>query len=102
MRAAKLPRVRLDSDGAMHKLVLALQALPDPRTARKPLHLLTDIVAIALCAVIANCDSWEDFAAFGLERQSCFRSSSRCRTAFRRGTPSVASLLDSIRGRFRI
>jgi predicted transposase YbfD/YdcC len=72
MRAAKLPRVRLDSDGAMHKLVAALQSLPDPRTARKPLHLLTDIVAIALCAVIANCDSWEDFAAFGLERRSWF------------------------------
>ncbi|RPJ38865.1 MAG: ISAs1 family transposase [Planctomycetaceae bacterium] len=39
--------------------------LPDPRMVNKCDHLLIDIVMIAICATIANADSWEDIAAFG-------------------------------------
>jgi hypothetical protein len=39
--------------------------LPDPRMVNKCDHLLLDIVMIAICATIANADSWEDIAAFG-------------------------------------
>jgi predicted transposase YbfD/YdcC len=39
--------------------------LPDPRIDRTKKHLLGDILAIALCAVIAGADSWEEVEAFG-------------------------------------
>jgi hypothetical protein len=40
-------------------------ALDDPRVERTKLHRLVDIVAIALCAVIAGAESWDDIALFG-------------------------------------
>lgn len=39
--------------------------LPDPRIDRTKKHSLTDILAVALCAVIAGADSWEEVEAFG-------------------------------------
>jgi predicted transposase YbfD/YdcC len=35
--------------------------------------LLVDIVVIAICAVIADCDDWSDIAQFGQQRESWFR-----------------------------
>jgi predicted transposase YbfD/YdcC len=48
--------------------------LPDPRreTANK-LHRLTDILAIATCAVIAGAESWEAIAEFGRTKADFFR-----------------------------
>jgi predicted transposase YbfD/YdcC len=43
--------------------------LPDPRMVKKCDHLLIDIVMIAICATIADADSWEDIAAFGEGKQ---------------------------------
>jgi predicted transposase YbfD/YdcC len=43
--------------------------LPDPREAGKCEHRLLDIVMIAICAVIANAESWEDIALFGEMKQ---------------------------------
>jgi predicted transposase YbfD/YdcC len=39
--------------------------LPDPRIDRTKKHSLGDILVIALCAVIAGADSWEEVEAFG-------------------------------------
>ncbi len=39
--------------------------LDDPRVERTRLHRLLDIVVIALCAVIAGAESWDDIALFG-------------------------------------
>jgi predicted transposase YbfD/YdcC len=39
--------------------------LTDPRIARSRLHELLDIVAIAICAVVAGADSWDDIEDFG-------------------------------------
>ncbi|MBN9523731.1 ISAs1 family transposase [bacterium] len=39
--------------------------LPDPRVDRTKKHSLGDILVIALCAVIAGADSWEEVEAFG-------------------------------------
>ena len=49
------------------------RALPDPRVAGRTRHLLVDIVVIAICAVIADCDDWSDIAQFGEEREGWFR-----------------------------
>lgn len=43
--------------------------LPDPRDAWKCDHRLQDIVMIAICAVIADAESWEDIALFGEVKQ---------------------------------
>lgn len=47
--------------------------LRDPRRHHRRLHRLLDIVTIALCAVIAGCNSWTDIAAFGRRRHAWFQ-----------------------------
>ena len=46
--------------------------LEDPRVERTRLHHLLDIVAIAICAVIAGAESWDDMALFGEAKQAWF------------------------------
>jgi predicted transposase YbfD/YdcC len=49
------------------------RCLPDPRIVGRTRHLLVDIVVIAVCAVIADCDDWSDIVQFALKRQAWFR-----------------------------
>jgi predicted transposase YbfD/YdcC len=42
--------------------------LQDPRRKHCRLHNLLDIIVIALCGVIANCDSWQDIETFARKR----------------------------------
>ena len=42
--------------------------LSEPRRSNKR-HKLFDIIAIALCATICNCEGWEDFEEFGEAKQ---------------------------------
>ena len=44
------------------------QQVDDPRS-RKPIHCLTDMIFIAICAAICGCDSWTDVESFGKEKQ---------------------------------
>ncbi len=39
--------------------------IDDPRIERSKLHKLTDIITIAICAVICGADTWEDIEIFG-------------------------------------
>ncbi len=72
MQLTDIPRVAIGKAAAMRKMVQALGTLPDPRTARVPLHSLTNILAIALCAMVGDCDSWSDMEEFGRLRQAWF------------------------------
>lgn len=47
--------------------------LKDPRRAHRRLHLLQDIIVIALCATIANAQDWQDIATFGRKRERWLR-----------------------------
>src|SRR3954465_10693746 len=47
------------------KLVEHFSALADPRCAGKVEHRLTDILVIAVCAVIACAESWDDIVLYG-------------------------------------
>jgi hypothetical protein len=51
-------------------LVEHFSALADPRCAGKVEHRLTDILVIAVCAVIACAESWEDIALYGRSKQA--------------------------------
>jgi predicted transposase YbfD/YdcC len=43
--------------------------LKDPRRAHRRLHLLQDIIVIALCAVIAGAQDWQEVETFGRKRR---------------------------------
>ncbi|MCA2657053.1 MAG: ISAs1 family transposase, partial [Microcystis sp. M049S2] len=43
--------------------------MPDPRVSRTQKHLLTDILVIAILAVIAGAEGWEDMENYGLSKQ---------------------------------
>jgi predicted transposase YbfD/YdcC len=47
--------------------------LPDPRVVGRSTHLLIDLIVMALCGVIANCDDWHDIALFAQQREGWFR-----------------------------
>ena len=48
-------------------------SLPDPRVRRRTQHRLIDIIAIALCGVIANCDGWTDIIDFAQSNLAWFK-----------------------------
>ena len=39
--------------------------ISDPRIDHQKLHLLIDILAIAICASVCGADKWEDVESFG-------------------------------------
>lgn len=47
--------------------------LPDPRVVGRSKHLLLDIVVLAICAVIGDCDDWSDIVQFAQKRETWFR-----------------------------
>lgn len=47
--------------------------LKDPRRLRRCRHRLLDIIAIAICAVIANCNDWQEIEVFARRRLDWFR-----------------------------
>jgi predicted transposase YbfD/YdcC len=47
--------------------------LKDPRRAHRRLHLLQDIIIIALCAVIAGAQDWQEIETFGRKRRDWLR-----------------------------
>lgn len=47
--------------------------IDDPRIERSKLHKLTDIITIAICAVICGADTWEDIEIFGDAKYQWFK-----------------------------
>jgi predicted transposase YbfD/YdcC len=47
--------------------------IDDPRIERSKLHKLTDIITIAICAVICGADTWEDIELFGDAKYEWFK-----------------------------
>ena len=50
-------------------LITIFSELEDPRIDRTKRHNLTDIIAIAICAVVCGADSWVDMEVFGNSRK---------------------------------
>jgi predicted transposase YbfD/YdcC len=48
--------------------------LKDPRLNRRKRHLLLDIIAIAICAVIGGADDWQQIVIFGHSRLKWFKN----------------------------
>jgi len=49
------------------------RVIKDPRVVGRTEHLLIDVVVMAICAVIGNCDDWPDIAVFAQKRLSWFK-----------------------------
>lgn len=49
--------------------------LKDPRVVKRSRHLLVDMIVLAICGVIANCDDWSDIVLFAKERLNWFKRS---------------------------
>jgi predicted transposase YbfD/YdcC len=50
-----------------------LEQVPDPRRERTKLHLLVDILVIAVCATICAAETWEEIEEFGQAKESWFK-----------------------------
>jgi predicted transposase YbfD/YdcC len=59
------------SQNQSHDLSVAkhFTKLKDPRRAHRRLHLLQDIIVIALCAIIAGAQDWQQIETFGRDRR---------------------------------
>lgn len=56
--------------GESASLIAQFENLPDPRVVGRCDHKLTDIVVLAVCAVISGADSWVEVEQFGKLRES--------------------------------
>jgi hypothetical protein len=55
-------------DTSISTIVKHFGKLEDPRIDRSKLHLLRDILAIAICAVICDADGWVDVENYGVSK----------------------------------
>jgi predicted transposase YbfD/YdcC len=53
-------------------LITVLKEVPDPRVDRRKLHRLSDVLAIAICALLCGADSFEDMEVFGEAKSDWF------------------------------
>jgi len=75
MSAAALQHVKEDvlvATTAQPSIVSHFEELTDPRMERTKLHVLTDMVAIALCAAICGAEGWADVERFGKMKHAWF------------------------------
>src|ERR687889_148319 len=59
---------------SIESLVRHLGVVEDPRCQGKIEHRLSDILVIAVCAVIACAESWEDIALYGRSKQAWLKT----------------------------
>ena len=72
--------------------------ITDPRIERNKLHLLIDILTIAICASVCGADKWEDVEDFGKVKEEPFL---HFPMAFLPMTPSTVFLIVWIRKNFK-
>lgn len=74
------------------ELLKNVQQLEDPRT-RWTQHSLTDIVIIAIMAVLSGADDWNAIQAYGDAKKTGCQNFSFCPTEFLHMTPSTTLLV---------
>ncbi len=78
MLVSDLPMSPLDArhlnPRALRKLPAVFAALPEPRKYRRPKHLLTEIVVMALLAVCSGADSWKDIRTYAWRKRRWLQS----------------------------
>src|ERR1700730_7754713 len=59
---------------APSRLVESFADLPEPRVARTRVHLLGEVLVLAVLAVIAGADGWDDIVEWGEAREAWLRT----------------------------
>jgi predicted transposase YbfD/YdcC len=62
------------TSGMVEGLAACFTGLEDPRETRRCDHQLVDILAVAVCAVIACAESWEDIELYGRSKQAWLKT----------------------------
>ena len=75
---------------SIEKLGWYLVAVEDPRCSRKTEQRLTEVLVIAVCAVIACAESWDDIALYGRSKLAWLRKFLDLPNGIPRPTPSGA------------
>jgi predicted transposase YbfD/YdcC len=70
---ARFPEDRMAAISRVGSIKKYFTVLKDPRVRKRTEHRLIDIIAIALCGVIANCDGWTDIIDFANSRIAWFK-----------------------------
>jgi predicted transposase YbfD/YdcC len=70
---ARFPENRMAAISRVGSIKHYFTSLKDPRVRKRTEHRLIDIIAIALCGVIANCDGWTDIIDFAKNRLAWFK-----------------------------
>lgn len=73
---------------ASSELLGYLSIVRDPRLDRKKLHLLTDVLFIAICASLCGCDTWEEIHLFAVTREDWLRQY----VSLKNGVPSADTI----------
>ena len=60
-------------DASRSTLFDCFSDLPDPRVERTRLHALTDLLVIAICAVLCGAEGWDDIVEFSEAKRSWFQ-----------------------------
>jgi len=69
-----VPQEAAMSQTRLAKLLDPFASLPDPRIDRGKLHDLVDIVALAICAVLAGCNEYTAIEAFGQAKEAWLKT----------------------------
>ena len=70
-------QIEVPEIGAIEQsLVQYFGDIKDPRVERIKKHLLTDILASAILAIIAKAQGWEDIENYGISKKQCERQRS--------------------------
>src|SRR5215213_4347580 len=62
------------TSGMIEGLAACFTGLEDPRETRRCDHQLVDILVIAVCAVVACAESWEDIELYGRSKQAWLKT----------------------------
>src|SRR5262245_26201318 len=73
LRTSLAPEERMAAITRAGPIKKHFRGLRDPRVQGRTRHRLLDIIVMALCAVIANCDDWPDIALFAKQRIAWFK-----------------------------
>jgi hypothetical protein len=65
---------RRETSGMIKELTACFDGLADPRVTRQCDHRLIDILVIAVSAVIACAESWEDIELYGRSKQAWLKT----------------------------
>ena len=71
---AVLRSSRRGASGTIEGLAACFAGLADPRQTSRCDHRLVDILAIAVCAVVACAESWEDIELYGRSKQAWLKT----------------------------